>query len=105
MLEIFPIELLRMLPACDDYDGGVYFLWKGDELLYIGKSKQICYRLQLHDAARKIPYEYHTCIAVNRGRMIPDRFDLVLDPIEQAYIRHYRPPFNHLHVNCPCVFG
>jgi hypothetical protein len=111
-VEIFPIDVLRILPACDDFDAGVYFLWKDDELQYIGKSRQICYRLQLQEQAnaygkwrthhmKTIPFDRHTCIVVESGRIIGDihALERKLQRLERAYIAHFQPPFNYLGQN------
>jgi hypothetical protein len=106
---ILPIEELRRLPACDDFDGGVYFLWLGEALQYIGKSRQICNRLNHHQWARQyaatrssggkvIPYDRHTCLVVHSGRLFGDRkaLDQKLNRLERLYIAAYRPPFNSI---------
>lgn len=111
-VKILTLVELRALPECGDMDAGIYFLWRKNELLYIGKSRQICHRLLLHDYARTyrqyrakpakcIPYDRHTCIIVESGRIIPDLNALKekMKPIERAYIAHYQPPFNYLGQN------
>lgn len=111
-VEIFPLDVIRILPACDDFDAGVYFLWKDHELQYIGKSRQICYRLQLQEQAnvyghtrkhamKMIPFDYHTCIVVESGRIRGDMeaLERKLQRLERAYIAHYQPPFNYLGQN------
>lgn len=109
-VEIFPIEVLRILPACEDFDAGIYFLWKDDALQYIGKSRQICNRLVMHDHANAtghlwakkpnaVPYDCYTCLIVDSGRLHDRNLDNRLKPLERAYIAHYQPPFNSLYEN------
>lgn len=110
-VEILPIDKLRTLPECGDYDAGIYFLWLKDELQYIGKSNQICYRLQLQEQAnfyghtrkhkmKQIPFDRHTCIALETGRIHEDELlPQKLQRLERAYIAHYEPPYNYLGQN------
>ena len=111
-VKILTLDELRVLPECGDMDAGIYFLWRKDELLYIGKSRQICHRLVLHDWSRMyghsrakkpkmIPYDRHTCIVVESGRWIVDidALNEKMKPIERAYIAHYQPPFNYIGQN------
>jgi hypothetical protein len=104
-IAILPLEDLRKLPECKDYDAGVYFLWLKDELQYIGKSTQICYRLQLqeqanrHGGIKRIPFDRHTCIVVESDRIRSGRLDEKLQPLERAYIAHYQPPYNFIGQN------
>lgn len=44
-IPILPLEELRKLPQAVDFDAGIYFLWTGDELVYVGKSRNIPDRL------------------------------------------------------------
>lgn len=88
MIQILPIEQLRMLPECGRRDAGIYFLWRDDELLYIGRAKNIHNRLLRHPKG-VIPFKRHTFLSI----------DYEADgwrhgPIEAAYIAHYSPPFN-----------
>jgi hypothetical protein len=104
-IPILPLEDLRALPEAGDFDAGVYFLWLRDDLQYIGKSRQICYRLQLQEQSnlyggiKRIPFDRHTCIVVEGGRVRSDDLDDRLKPLERAYIAHYQPPFNFIGEN------
>lgn len=104
-IPILSLDKLRKLPECDDFDAGVYFLWLKDDLQYIGKSTQICYRLQLQEQGNRyggikhIPFDRHTCIVVESGRLRSPGLDDKLQPLERAYIAHYQPPFNFLGQN------
>lgn len=106
-IDLLPLEKVRALPECGDYDGGIYFPWLGDQLQYIGKSQQICYRLLLqeqgniHGGIKRIPFDRHTCLVVHSGRIIenPRDLDATLKRLERAYIAHYEPPYNCLDEN------
>lgn len=107
---ILPLEELRRLPECGDMDAGIYFLWLKDELQYIGKSTQICYRLQLQEQAntygatrahkmKQIPFDRHTCIVVESSPVRSADLDERLKPLERAYIAHFQPPLNYIGQN------
>lgn len=107
---ILPLVELRKLPECSDFDAGIYFLWLKDELQYIGKSTQICYRLQLQQQCniygatrahkmKQVPFDRHTCIVVESQRIRSEGLEDKLKPLERAYIAHYQPPFNFLGQN------
>jgi len=40
-IPILGLDELRVLPTPQDFDSGIYFLWAGDHLLYIGKSRNL----------------------------------------------------------------
>jgi hypothetical protein len=87
-IEILALDRLRLLPRCGRSDAGIYFLWRDDELLYIGRSKNIHNRLLRHPKGA-IPYTHHTCLVIDY-----DSLGWQHSPIEAAYISHYSPPFN-----------
>lgn len=97
MSELLTLEELRKLPddvmAVDEQC--VYFLWKDDELLYVGASTQVSHRISRHVRDRRfrcgsngvhIDFNRYTFLVV------PDRRDLW--PLESAYQQHYDPPCN-----------
>jgi hypothetical protein len=109
-VEIVPLAELRKLPAAEEFDAGVYFLWLENELQYVGKSNHICERLTFQDWAnaavdrthpmKKIPYDRHTCIVLESGRLREDpNLGNMMQRLERAYIAHYQPPFNFLGQN------
>lgn len=100
-LEILPLERIQALPECGDFDGGIYFLWLKDELQYIGKSRQIWSRIAQHSYAGRIPFDRHTCIVLDSGRIIKDAqaFTENLKQVERAYIAGYQPRYNCLREN------
>lgn len=104
-IEIKPLEELRALPEATTYDSGVYFLWGGDELLYIGKSRNVLDRIQRLTQARNcsplyasthkaVPFDRHTVLVLSAGMYIEPGLDKQLQVHERAYINHYRPPYN-----------
>lgn len=99
------IEELRELPESGDMDGGIYFLWLGSDLQYIGKSRQICNRIVQHEQAafwrrgKQIKFDRHTCIVVHSGRIVHDvpALNRSLTNLERAYVALYQPPHNVLY--------
>lgn len=111
-IPVLPLELVRRLPGADDcqeYDAGVYFLWLDDNLQYIGMSKQICNRINMHEYAKRvgdsvisghktIPFDSYTFLLCERGNAfnVPRAIRERLQTFERAYIAHFQPPFNEL---------
>lgn len=104
-IEILPLEQLRALPEADEFDSGIYFLWRGDELLYIGKSRTITDRIQRLTQARRgsplyrsthkaVPFDRHTALVLEKGQFAEPGLDTKLQLHERAYINAYRPPYN-----------
>lgn len=105
-VEIFPLPVLRLLPGPEEYDSGVYFLWEGDVLLYVGKSRNLCDRalrqhqvnrafpFQESQTAKYIPADCMTCLIVESGIECSPRLDGRLRELERAYIAAYEPPYN-----------
>lgn len=105
-ITILPLEKLATLPEADEYDAGIYFLWQGADLVYIGKSRNICDRLvrqsqvnrfgALRNSRHKvIPHDRHTALVLETGQYCSPGLDRLLWDNERAYIAHYLPPFNH----------
>jgi hypothetical protein len=90
---ILPIEQLRALSREPPTAGaGIYFLWSGESLIYVGRSVNICERLTNHDRARrgfrtgkKIPFEWQTFFLWDH---------IQREDLEYAYVRAYRPLYN-----------
>lgn len=92
---------MRVLPAAEPYQAGVYFLWSGETLTYIGKSRHIQDRVyrawQRNRYSQRaffpalIPFDRYTCLVVDcpLGMLNKRLMDL-----EQAYIATYQPEFN-----------
>ena len=110
-VEILPLESLRALPEAQDFESGLYFLWAGDELRYIGKSEDLKGRIQrrVQDNRinglqktfinRPIGFDRYTCLVLHSDPIIEDRGRFVggLMRYERAYIAHYQPPDNELY--------
>jgi len=92
--ELLTLEQLRALPRDDPHrETCVYFLWRGDDLLYIGQTKDLENRIEDHQFAELIPFEWWTYIACKHF----DRCELTAIhrvDLEAAYIRRYAPPHN-----------
>lgn len=98
-VELLPLEELRALPECGEFDGGIYFLWLGDKLQYVGKSQHIANRLVGHDRKGRFQFDRHTCIALDGGRFVSRDLGAKMQRLERAYIARYEPPFNCLDRN------
>jgi len=104
-IKILTLEELRVLPECQDYDCGIYFLWGGPELLYIGKSRNVPDRIQrltqakrcspFYQASHKaVPFDRHTVLVLANSPIRDEKMELPLQLHERAYIDAYRPPYN-----------
>lgn len=104
-IEILPLEKLAQLPEAEEFDSGIYFLWGGAELLYIGKSRNLPDRLlrltqarrcsPLYQASHKaVPFDRHTALVLEKGQFAEPSLDTKLRLHERAYINAYRPPYN-----------
>ena len=105
-IPILSIEELAKLPAPQEYDAGVYFLWKDGGLIYIGKSKHICERLYIQGCMNRcgtlyhgtryksIPWDAVTCIVLQTGWECPPWLSGRLTEYERAYIAAYEPLLN-----------
>jgi len=109
-VEIMPLERLQQLPEAGEFDGGIYFLWLGDQLQYVGKSNQISIRLNHHHYAykfgrlrtsrsKRIPFDRHTSIVLFDETNKSNKLEWLMRDTERAYIAHYEPPFNSLEQN------
>lgn len=80
------LDLLRALPGIQPLPLGlyVYFLWRGDALVYIGSTKNLCMRLGEHKRTkvydRATYYEYASVTDMLAA--------------EQLFIMRHRPPLN-----------
>lgn len=101
---ILSLDELRGLSSGEPpWDSGVYFLWRGQELLYVGMSKYLPDRLVGHALCRdglrtgkRIPFDQYTFIVFQVWvEEILDHTKLEeLRNLEATYIRQYLPPFN-----------
>lgn len=84
-LPILPLEKLQALPRVPSVAAvvsGVYFLWHGQRLVYIGQSKSVVHRLASHRSKPPAPFDSATFL------QIPHPWQLA---IEQLYIEAYLP--------------
>jgi hypothetical protein len=98
-VEILPLDAIRGLPKPGEFTGGIYFLWLAGELQYIGKSRDLGNRLNVHEYHRTIPFDDHTALVIDQGRIVNDQLGSQLKRLERAYIAHYEPPYNDLYGN------
>jgi hypothetical protein len=83
----FPLDYLRGLPLVTDKTraAGVYFLWLLPELVYVGQSSGIAYRVDQHRG--KLQFTHATHLAL--------RLDWHRESTEAMNIRAHAPVFNH----------
>ena len=105
-IPILGLAELRALPGPAQFDSGIYFLWEGDRLLYIGKSRNLCTReyyqsrlkryapFQTSERAKPIPYDRMTCLVLENGIECSRELDMNLRNYERAYIAAYETPYN-----------
>lgn len=111
-IPILAIEELRKLPEPEPFDGGIYFLWQGDELVYVGKSSHIVerserqHRIERYSSDRtywdrhdRLPHDRLTALVLEKGRVKSPYLPFKLQDYERAYIAHYEPKLNHLDVD------
>lgn len=86
-VEILDIDRLLSLPSIDGgaRRPGIYFLFDGRELKYIGSSGNVRKRVDAHDKGGAFYFD--------RARYLPVAWPWHL-AIEGLYIRHYKPPHN-----------
>lgn len=106
-IPVLSLEEIRALPEAVEFDAGIYFLWNGAELQYIGKSLQVLTRIGHHGFATRygypqstynnhVPSDRHTCLVLASGRYREPGIEKQLYEYEHAYIAHFMPPFNFL---------
>jgi len=102
---VLTLDELRALPEAEEYDGGVYFLWRANDLQYIGRSSHILDRLTWQSTVNRmdtlmtsrhvaIPFDRHTCIVLERGYLKQPRTELLMKDYERLYIGTYPTPYN-----------
>jgi hypothetical protein len=105
-IPILPLDALAKLPEAEEFDSGIYFLWQGPTLIYIGKSRNIPDRLvrliqtnRFHtlrnSRCKPVPHDRYTALVLEKGMFCSDGLDKMLWEHERAYIAHYLPPYNH----------
>ena len=83
------VKQLKKHQLTDDYArgvSGVYFLFHGDTLQYVGESSKIYMRIGDHKGAKNIPFDRYAIIEceIQQLRII----------IEKINIWQYNPPYN-----------
>jgi hypothetical protein len=73
---------IRQLP---ELSIGIYFLFQGDALQYIGQSSAVYERVSTHRRQRKIPFDNWRFVNTTLAE---------LDTVEATYIHAFRPPYN-----------
>lgn len=64
VLTLEQVKALRRVDGRARY-AGVYFLWQGDRLVYIGQSRDIYKRICKHRQSRKAVFDYATSVMVD----------------------------------------
>ena len=82
------LEPIRLRKEKKTVIQGIYFLFKGDELVYIGKSVNIYGRVNSHDQDDWDTYSYIEVDGYVR--------DFELSKLEKAYQLKYRPRYNKI---------
>lgn len=95
----FTLDDARALPAEVESGSGVYFLWRGDELLYIGSGvKNVMDRVAeqvRHKRYGATNYNWHRSIPFDRYTVLACGRDEARD-IELALLEKLgRPEYNH----------
>lgn len=102
---ILPLEELAKLPEAEEFDSGIYFLWQGPRLVYVGKSKNILDRRvrmtqvnRCHVLYRStftaVPHDRYTALVLEKGQFVQPGLDAKLRAYERAYINAYQPEYN-----------
>jgi hypothetical protein len=83
---------------------GAYLLYRGDKVVYVGKSKCPLVRIAAHRSLqrKKVPtWLSIKGIVFDRAEVIPSHPDRI-DELEQALIKFYKPVHNKAHNPEPC---
>jgi hypothetical protein len=81
---VLPLDQLRGLPEVDDRSGaGVYFMWHGPALVYVGQSNCIADRMSRHRDKQR-----------SRTTWLAFDHDALRRGVECDHVRRYRPQFN-----------
>lgn len=83
---VLPLDQLRGLPrVCyGSNEPGVYFLWEGPQLVYVGQSENVAVRVSQHIYFNKV---------FSRATFLPTHRNC-LRTFEGRYVRRYDPPYN-----------
>lgn len=89
---LLPLDQLRAA-MMDERNSGVYFLWRGPQLVYIGRSVHVPNRAYQHAMAGTILNPKGKVMPWTRVSAFSCSRDELAD-VELAYILAYRPPYN-----------
>lgn len=100
---VLSLEQMRALPEPRPQEGGVYFLWLADELRYVGRSRNILFRVEIFRSYTRygrvtyyemppMPFDRITFIALEAETK--ERFHFMAKDYERAYIATYLPAYN-----------
>lgn len=103
-VQMLSLQEIGSLPSADGK--GIYFLWRGKDLLYIGKSECISRRIRHHHYAwrfgsrskgydKEIPFDRFTSLVLSESPIPSEQIAASLRLHERAYIAEYQPPYNH----------
>jgi predicted GIY-YIG superfamily endonuclease len=83
-VQCLPLDRLRAMPEVlpSSTHAGVYFLWDGDALVYVGQSRKVSHRVAQHNRKPPAPFRRATFIRVAYPWCLA---------IEQLYIDAYLP--------------
>lgn len=110
-MKILTLNELRSLPNAESGCSGVYFLWLGDALQYIGQSMVIGTRIGQHyqnyrygwtrsRPVAQINFDHQTMIELDTRNYFEDDEELKrlrkeMLETEAIYVNAYRTPFNN----------
>jgi len=83
--KILSLDELRPLREKKSSVQGIYFLFLGDQLMYVGQSINVYARIAAHDLFEWDSFCYIKCESFTREEM---------ELVETAYIAAYKPPGN-----------
>lgn len=95
------LEEIRALPEPQPLEGGVYFLWLAGELVYVGRSRNVLWRLEIIRSNTRyakvafysmpMPFDRVTLLKLD---LAPEVFHYVAKDYEHAYIATLMPEYN-----------
>lgn len=80
-------ELLSMSRPMENY--ALYFLFRGKELVYVGRSSSVFARLESHEGTK----------IYDRYAILPCRTEEEMQILEKRYIAKLKPIYNIYHIN------
>lgn len=81
--ELLSLEALAALPSTPGC--GLYFLWAGNEIQYIGRSVDIKRRVSTHRFMKRVQFDRHTVLELPPQNLAIAEF---------AYVSKFKPPMN-----------